>query len=113
MHLSAFGVESDSFPSIEVFIDFIKDSSNCVKSFYNPAYRSSTYNLSNAEIKTVFGILQNSDLNKLKDHYKINKSDEPTSTINLYTKQKNFEIVDYGLEGPYPLQDLYRIVYKF
>ena len=35
MNLSAFGVESDAFPSIDVLIDFTNDSSICKKSYYN------------------------------------------------------------------------------
>jgi hypothetical protein len=113
MHLSAFGVESDNFPSIEAHVDFIKDSSNCTKSYYNPAFKGSTYQLSNDEIKRALELLQNSDLYKLKQEYKINETDQPISTIIIYTDQQNFKIKDYGLEGDYPLQDLYKIVYKF
>lgn len=39
MRLSAFGVESDDFPSIDAFINFPKDSSHCVKSFHLPPSR--------------------------------------------------------------------------
>ena len=41
MHLSAFGVESDNFPSIDVLIDFTNGHSKCVKTFYNPANKDS------------------------------------------------------------------------
>ena len=112
MHLSAFGVESDYFPSIEAYIDFTKDSSSCIKSYYNPAIKGSRYKLSEEEIKKVRMLLQNSDLAKLKQQYSVAKTDQPTSTIVIYTNQQNFTIKDYGLEGDYPLPDLYRIVYK-
>ncbi len=112
MHLSAFGVESDNFPSIEAYIDFKKDSSNCEKSYYNPAFKTSNYKLSSTEIKKVFDLLQNADLPKLRNEYTVNKSDQPTSIIIIYTNKQNVEIKDYGLEGDYPLQDLYKIVYK-
>ena len=46
MNLSAFGVESDGFPSIEIHLDFQNDTNICIKSFYNPAYKDSTYRLS-------------------------------------------------------------------
>jgi hypothetical protein len=51
MHLNAFGVESDDFPSIDVYIDFVHDSSICTKWYYNPAHKPSTYSLSNEEMK--------------------------------------------------------------
>jgi hypothetical protein len=113
MNLSAFGVESDNFPSIEVLIDFTNDSSFCKKSYYNPAFKPSTYKLSNAELKKVLHLLQTSDLDKLKSAYKVPKSDQPTSVTTIYKGQKKYVINDYGLEGDYPLQDLYKIVYKY
>jgi hypothetical protein len=113
MHLSAFGVESDEFPSIEAYVDFIKDSSDCKKSYYNPAYKGSSYKLATDEIKKALLILQRSDLYSLKAEYKINKTDQPSSTLVIYTNQKTFKIKDYGLEGDYPLKELYKTVYKF
>jgi hypothetical protein len=112
MHLSAYGVESDNFPSIEAFVDFTKGSSNCVKSYYNPAFKGSSYKLSNDEINKVLLLLQSSDLYKLKKEYKVNKTDQPTSTLTIYTNQQIFTIKDYGLEGDYPLQNLYKTIYK-
>ena len=112
MHLSAFGVESDNFPSIEAYIDFKLDSSNCEKSYYNPALKNSNYKLSSFEVKKVLDLLQNVDLSKLKNEYSVNKSDQPTSTIIIYTQKQSFKIKDNGLEGDYPLRDLYKIVYK-
>jgi hypothetical protein len=112
MNLSAFGVESDDFPSIDVLIDFTNDSSICKKSYYNPAFKPSTYKLSNSELKNVLQLLQASDLGKLKTDYKVARTDQPTSTTKIYTTQKTYVIKDYGLEGDYPLKELYRIVYK-
>ncbi len=112
MKLSAFGVESDNFPSINAYIDFFKDSSNCKKSFYNPKYKDSIYSLSKLEIDSILFILNNSNLGKLKKEYTINLSDQPSSTIIIYTKKNKFVIDDYGLRGEYPLQKLYQIVYK-
>src|SRR3954466_12078939 len=83
MHLSAFGVESDSFPSIEVLLDFMNDSSLCKKSYYNPAIKPSTYRLSDAELKHVLQLLQTTDLDKLKTDYKVSKTDQPTSVITI------------------------------
>ncbi len=112
MNLSAFGVESDDFPSIAAYIDFMRDSSCCAKSYYNPAYKGSVYHLSGDEIKKVLALLQNADLEKLKTEYTVNLSDQPTSTITIYTAKRKFIIKDYGLQGEYPLQELYKIVYK-
>jgi hypothetical protein len=113
MNLSAFGVESDNFPSIAVYIDFVKDSSNCEKSYYNPAYKGSTYTLSAVEMKKVLELLQDSDINKLKPEYRVSKSDQPTSTTTIYLGQRKIVVKDYGLEGEHPLQELYKLVYKF
>ena len=113
MNLSAFGVESDDFPSIGAYIDFQNDSSNCNKSFYNPAYKGSTYYLSKNEIKKISDLLQGFDLEKLKKEYTVQATDQPTSTTTIYTSTKKITVKDYGLKGEYPLQELYKIVYKF
>lgn len=112
MNLSAFGVESDDFPSIDVLIDFINDSSICKKYFYNPSFKPSTYKLSNTELQTVLEMLQSSDLDKLKTDYKVAKTDQPNSITKIYTSRKMYVFKDYGLEGDYPLKQLYKIVYK-
>ena len=112
MNLNAFGVESDDFPSIDVLIDFTNDSSICKKSYFNPAFKPSAYKLSITELKNVLQLLQASDLDKLKTHYKVAKTDQPTSTTKIYTTRKTYVIRDYGLEGDYPLKELYKIVYK-
>ncbi len=112
MKLSALGVESDDFPSIDADIDFIKNTSKCKKTFYNPKYKGSIYYLNKDEMKSILKILQHTDLIKLKREYKVEESDQPTSTTIIYTKSRKFEIKDYGLRGEYPLQKLYLIVYK-
>lgn len=58
MSLSAFGVESDDFPSINAIIDFTKDTSICTKSYYNPDYKGSTYSLSKSDLTKVLGLLK-------------------------------------------------------
>jgi len=113
IHLSAFGVESDDFPSIEGYIDFTNESSQCTKSFYNPDFKGSTYQLSKEEIKKVLELLQSSDLNKIKKEYTSNISDQPTSTLVIHTSKGNYTFKDYGLQGDHPLPDLYKIIYKF
>lgn len=113
MHLSAFGVESNDFPSIDCFIDFTADSCTCNKSYYNPAFKPSTYKLSSAEIKTIYGLLQRSELDKLETHYRVPMTDQPTRTTSIYTTRKKYIIEDYGLSAPSPLPDLYKIVFRF
>ena len=112
MNLSAFGVESDNFPSINVYIDFSKDSSICKKSFYNPKYKDSKYSLTKNEMETLLQLLKISDLEKLKKEYTVNRTDQPRSKTIIYTIKNKFSINDYGLEGKYPLPELYKIVYK-
>src|SRR4029078_3992198 len=104
MNLSAFGVESDDFPSIVADIDFVKRSGNCKKTYYNPKFKPSMYKLSGAEIDTLLQLLKTSDLEKLRTEYSVSKSDQPTSTITIYAGQRTLVIKDYGLEGDYPLQ---------
>jgi hypothetical protein len=113
MKLSAFGVEADDYPSIVAQIDFLQDTSRCEKSYYNPAYKALTYRLSPSEIKNVLKLLKSTNLNSLKPEYSVSRTDQPTSTITIYSTNKNFIIKDYGLEGAYPLKELYKIVYKF
>ena len=112
MNLSAFGVESDNFPSIDAVIDFSKNKSECVKSYYNPAIEGSTYSLSKTDMEDILTLLNNSDLHKLKPKYKVTRTDQPRSKTVIYTSKTKYEISDYGLEGNYPLQELYEIVYK-
>lgn len=113
MNLSAFGVESDEFPSVYAEIDFAHDTSNCEKSFYNPAFKGSTYSLTKNEMIAIKKLLENSNLEILKTEYTCNMSDQPTSTTKIFTTKKTFVFKDYGLLGDYPLKELYRIVYRF
>ena len=112
MHLSAFGVESDDIPSIAASIDFVHNSSECTKTYYNPAFKGSTYHLSSAEISQVLTLLQKADLENLKKRYRVSKTDQHASTITVYTDSKIYSIEDYGLTGAYTLQKLYSLVYK-
>ncbi|GAB5526186.1 MAG: hypothetical protein Roseis2KO_40580 [Roseivirga sp.] len=112
MSLSAFGVESDSFPSIEVEIDFLKNYSLCKKTFYNPAFKPSDYSLTERQMKDILDLLKISELESLKEEYSVNWSDQPRSITTVYTKHKKFVFNDYGLEGPEPLKTLYKLVYR-
>jgi hypothetical protein len=113
MNLSAFGVEADDFPSIAAHIDFLNDSSSCEKTYYNPAFKPSMYRLTSPEIKKVLQLLREADFDKLKTNYSVSKTDQPTSTTTIYFGQRTFVIKDYGLKGDDPLQELYKIVYKY
>ncbi len=112
MNLSAFGVESDDYPSINVFIDFEKDSSICFKSFYNPINKGSVYYLSKVDLKNITELLKISELKKLKHNYKVQVSDQPNSKIIIFTNKTKYTIVDYGLNGNAILIKLYKLVYK-
>jgi hypothetical protein len=112
MRLSSFGVESDYCPSINADIDFVNNTSTCKKWFDNPQFKDTSYSLSVPEMKTVLKILENSDLKRLKKEYRVELSDQPTSTITIFTKKQKFIIMDYGLNGENPLPTLYKIVYK-
>ncbi len=112
MSLSAFGVESDNFPSIDVSIDFVNGSSKCAKSYYNPAFKPTTYSLTVEEMRKISLLINNFDLTKLKAEYTVSKTDQPTSTTIIYTGGRKFVIKDYGLVGQYPLQELYKIAYR-
>jgi hypothetical protein len=75
MHLSAFGVESDDFPSIDASIDFLHNSNVCTKTYYNPAYEASTYHLSHGEVGQLLALLQRVDFGCLKKRYRVFKTD--------------------------------------
>jgi hypothetical protein len=111
-HLSAFGVESDDFPSINGTIDFKKDSSFFERSYYNPKYKNSGYSLTKKEILKVKSLLQNVFLDSLKGNANHSRSDQPSSTITIFEKGKVFVVKDYALEGTDPLKEIYGIVYK-
>src|ERR1044072_6598902 len=97
MHLSAFGVESDNFPSIDVFIDFSIDSSHCKKWYYNPKYKDSVYSLSKAEMLIIASLIEKSDLSKLKKEYTVGQTDQPSSKTTIYFNNNTLQFNDYGL----------------
>ena len=113
MNLSAFGVESDFVPSIDAVIDFSKDTSICVKTYDNPAFKGSNYSLNKSEMSEILGLLKITDLKKLKTEYRVPMSDLPTSKTVIYTTKSKYTILDYGMEGEKPLKELYKIVYKY
>jgi hypothetical protein len=112
MHLDAVGVESDTYPSIAATLDFEHHTSQCKRLYFNPAYPSSTYYLSAAELDSVHLVLQQADLEKLQATYSLSRTDQPTSTLVIRTVRRTFTIQDYGLEGAAPLPQLYQLVYK-
>jgi hypothetical protein len=113
MHLSAFGVESDNFPSIDVFIDFSSDSSYCRKWYNNPKYKDSLYRLTKAEMLIISSLIEKSDLHKIRKEYTVSKTDQPTSKTTIYLSNHTLQFKDYGLVAEYPLSELYKIVYKY
>ena len=113
MHLSAFGVESDRFPTIDVYIDFSADSSYCRKSYYDPKYKDSVYRLTKAEMLIISSLIEKSDLSKLKKEYSVGKTDQPSSKTIIYFSNNTLQFNDYGLQADYPLPELYKIVYKY
>ena len=112
MHLSAFGVESDDFPSIDGEIDFLKQSSHFRKWFYNPAYKDSTYSLTKEEMQKILTLLTTSHMEELKKEYRKTATDQSSTKMLIYTKNKFFTFNDYGLIGSHPLGEIYKIVYK-
>lgn len=112
MHLSAMGVESDTYPSIRATLDFAHHTSHCERSYFDPAYPGSTYHLSAGALDSAQRLLQNANLEGLKDRYTVSRTDQPTSTTVIHTASRTFTVKDYGLEGAAPLPKLYRLVYK-
>jgi hypothetical protein len=113
MHLSAFGVESDNFPSIDATIDFVTQKTTCHRWYYNPAFKDSTYALSPQAMDTLYHLLASTDFAKLKGLYETPMTDQPTSTTIIIRPNKDtVTIKDYGLIGEYPLQKMYKIVYR-
>jgi hypothetical protein len=113
MKLSAFGVESDDVPNIDVYIDFVKDSSFCEKSYYNPSKKGSVYTLSQKEKERILQLLSMTAIETLTKTYTVPMTDQARSTMTIYTSKGVYEVDDYGLQGERPLQELYDIVYKF
>lgn len=112
MNLSAMGVESDTYPSIAATLDFKQHTSHCERSYFDPAYPSSNYHLSSAELDSVQLVLQQADLENLKSNYSISRTDQPISTTVIRTVSRTFTVRDYGLQGAAPLPKLYRLIYK-
>ncbi len=112
MNLSAFGVESDDFPSVSAIIDFKTKFSLCKKTYFTPALEPSTYTLTEEEIDTIASLLESTDLRELSNRYKMSATDMPTSTTTIFLGDAKFEIEDYGLMAPEPIQKIYKIIYK-
>lgn len=113
MNLSAYGVESDEFPSIRVFIDVEKDSNRCERTYYNPKFKSMNYTLADSEIETLLALLNSEEFHNLRLAYVGSRPDQPTSTIKVNRNSASTTIVDSGLIGANVLQKIYHIAYKF
>jgi len=112
LNLSSFGVEADSFPSITANIDFVNDSGHCLVNYDNPQYKPFEYRLSTTEISKLRQLLKAKAIDQLKHKYSVSMTDQPTSRLEIFQGSKVFLIEDYGLQGEYPLKEIYRIVYK-
>jgi hypothetical protein len=59
MNLSAFGVESDGFPSIKATLDFEKQYGICKVSYDDPKFKDTTYSFTHVELKTFLTFFKN------------------------------------------------------
>jgi hypothetical protein len=112
VHLSAFAVESDHFPDINGFVDFTSDSSYFYKSYYNPAYKASTYSLSSEAFDSLRILISQTSFSRIDTLYKFPALDMPSSTITFVWDDKKFKTEDYGLRGAPELEKIYRLIYK-
>jgi hypothetical protein len=112
MNLGAFGVESDGAPYIRAIIDFASDSSLCQRWYDNPARKDSSWSLTKEERTTILQLLLSADIKALPKEYTTLMTDQPTSIMNIYAGRDTIQIKDYGLCGQYPLNWIYKIVYK-
>jgi hypothetical protein len=69
--------------------------------------------LDKSEIAKIKTLVYRADLEKLKESYTVDRTDQPTSTITFYMNGKTLVVKDYGLQGDAPLKELYQIVYKY
>ncbi len=111
--LSAFGVESDHFPNITGIVDFSADSSYFYKSYYNPAYKASSYVLSRETIDSLHILINLANFSKLDTLYEPKALDLPASTLTFVWNTRKYKIVDNGLQGAPVLEKIYRLIYKY
>jgi len=112
MKLSAFGVEVDGFPNINVILDLKNDTSYCDVSYYDPKFPAKICRLKKGEIDRIRYLISQYDLRKLKSKYTVLKTDQPTSTAIFYLTNETIKVTDYGLKGQSPLSELYELVYN-
>lgn len=113
MYLNPNGIKSESFPAIDAKIDFVEMKSRCLRKYPSPRMRDSYYFLSEKEIDELLLTLNQSDLSHLQKTYSVTNETLPKSICIIYTKENKYIIEDYGLNGEYPLSEMYRVVYKF
>ena len=114
MDLSAFGVESDDFPNINAFIDFLADTGFAFRSYFDyKKHPSTTFHFSKSEIQEIRDLLQKEDLSKLHEEYSFDEcTDLPKSVTIINSSSQTYTVNDYGLIGDPPLQGLYDAVYR-
>lgn len=112
MRLSAYGVESDDFPCIDIMINYLNHTSHCRKWFYSPEHTDSIYSLTENDMQKILHTLVSADLEKLAKEYKTQTVDLPSSKTIVYSRKKVLTFNDYGLIAPNPLKEIYKIAYK-
>ncbi len=112
MRLSAVGEEPAGFPGIDAMIDLKNDTSLCEVSYFDPRLRDTTYRLTKADMDSIRYFVSQLDTGKIKREYTVSMSDQPISTTVFYCTGEPITITDYGMKGDFPLNELYRLVYK-
>lgn len=108
--LNAVGVESGGFPSIQATVDAVQKKSDCSVTYFEPWIKPYHFQLNDKEMDTL--LLLMNKLERKDVTHKVLVVDQPTSIITVHTSSGDFEINDYGMAGEYPLNDIYRIVYR-
>ncbi len=112
MNLDSYGVEGD-YPNIVGEINFYKKQSSFYKSFFNPSLKDSSYSLTKNEIDTIYQLFDFKNGINFNSKYSVDKTDQPTSRIKIYTNKLIYEIEDYGLTANSRLNKIYSIAYKY
>ncbi len=105
-------MEADSFPNILAIVDLQNDSSYCDVSYYDPKFKATSYRLTKESMDSVRLLIAQFNVRSLKPKYEVSLTDLSTSTAIFYFVDTTVQIIEYGLMGPSPLKELYRIVYK-
>lgn len=105
--ISAFGVESDYFPSVFCSINYEKNESVFTESYYNPALKGKKTTMTISEMNVIKKIISYCDLNSLNVWDKTTISDQATGIIKVNYNDTFFQVEDYGLDGSLTAQTLF------